>query len=91
MCSCLYSQCSSIDLLLSSFCAVTIKACLMPNIEFYFPSPGLSALLEAKGLMEGRTMRAKEKSRTWWRCGRGHPIPPQPLSTLKQENRSPED
>ena len=54
-------------------------------------SPGLSALLEAKGLMEGRTMRAKEKSRTWWRCGRGHPIPPQPQSTLKQENRSPED
>lgn len=46
MCSCLYSQCSSIDLLLSSFCAITIKACLMPNIEFYFPSPGLSALLE---------------------------------------------
>lgn len=31
-------------------------------------SPGLSALLEANGLMEGRTMRAKESSRT---CGDG--------------------
>lgn len=46
MCPCLCSQCSSTDLLLSSFCAITIEACLMPNIEFYFPSPGLSALLE---------------------------------------------
>lgn len=32
-------------------------------------SPGFSVLLEAKGLMEGRTMRAKEKSRTWQRWG----------------------
>lgn len=39
-------------------------------------------MLEAKGLMEGRMMRAKEKSRTWWRWGQGHPIPPPPLSTL---------
>lgn len=32
-------------------------------------SPGLSALLGAKGLMEGRTMRAKESSRTCQRRG----------------------
>lgn len=45
-------------------------------------SPGLSALLEANGLMEGRTMRAKESSRT---CGDGDgggaasfPRPPPP-------------
>lgn len=40
------SQRTSIDSVLTSFCAVTIKACLMPNIEFYFPSTGLAALLE---------------------------------------------
>lgn len=33
-------------LTLDLFHAVTIKACLMPNIEFYFPSAGLSALSE---------------------------------------------
>lgn len=42
-------------------------------------SPGLSALLGAKGLMEGRTMRAKESSRTCQRWGQGHPILPPPL------------
>lgn len=42
-------------------------------------SPGLSALLRAKGLMEGRTMRAKESSRTCQRWGWGHPIPPPSL------------
>lgn len=39
-------------------------------------SPELSALLRPKGLMEGRTMRAKESSRTCQKWGWGHPIPP---------------
>lgn len=55
MCCCLYSQCTSIDLLLTSFHAVTIKACLMPNIEFHFPSTGLSALWELLTVVQGRT------------------------------------
>jgi hypothetical protein len=55
MCCCLYSQCPSIDLLLTSFHAVTIKACLMPNIEFYFPSTELLAVLELLAMEWGGT------------------------------------
>lgn len=53
MCCCLYSQCSSIDLLLTQFRAVTIKACSMPNIEFYFPSTDLSALRKLPAVEPG--------------------------------------
>lgn len=63
----------------------TVQPTVDPEIILaYLPrtgvkSPGLSALLEAKGLMEGRTMRAKESSRTCQTWGWGHPIPPLPM------------
>lgn len=89
MCCCLYSLCTSIDLLLTSFHAVTIKTCSVPNIELHFPSAGLSALWVARSAVGRETPQpslAGPYSSPQW-----HPIlltpvaPHVPLATFWRE------